>query len=91
MSRSPGFPPGFLGGLPRVPWLNVTEIEDLRREASWGEENDEPGCEHVDSKDPWGTQEPRLEVVSVTLKLRPEVRTGNRNRRAINVQAGLQP
>lgn len=72
-------------------WLSVTEIEDIRREACWGEENDEPRCEHVDPKNPWGTQEPRLEVLSVTLKLRAEVRTGNRNWRAISVQAGLQP
>lgn len=45
VSRSPSFPE-CRGS------MSLTEIEDIRREASWGEENDESSCEHVDSEDP---------------------------------------
>lgn len=37
-----------------------------------GKEDDESNFEHVNSENPWGTQGPRLEVISEILKLRPE-------------------
>lgn len=66
--------------------MSLTEMENI--EASLEVENDESHFERVDSEDPWGTPGPGLEVISVTLKLRSEVRTGNRDWRAIPVQAG---
>lgn len=68
--------------------MSLTGLRDIRREASW-EENCESNFGRVGSKAPWGTQGPSLEVIYVPLKLKPEVRTGNKNRRALNVQAGV--
>lgn len=67
--------------------MSLTELENI--EASLEVENDESHFERVDSEDPWGAPGPGLEVISVTLKLRSEVRTENRDWRAIPVQAGV--